>query len=149
MENEKQKDLDSINMKITKLKNMKIDNFKPGQYCDCLDETKNWCIAEVKERINDEKVKVRYEGWSMKFDEEVSIKKTTKINHFRRFSKGYSGQKKMAFRYYQYNYADIEEVTLHVHIDKKISFKLQRKEVFRIRPYRDNSEYKRKNLHLH
>ena len=110
MDNEKQIDIDNLVSKISKIKNLKFDNFKPGQYCDCMDETKNWCIAEVKERSNDDIVKVRYEGWSNKFDETLSIKKTNKITHFRRFSKGYSGQKKMAFRYYTFNQNDFEEV---------------------------------------
>ena len=107
---EKQKELDNLQEKILKIKNLKFDNFKPGQYCDCLDVTKNWCITEVKERLNEDSVKVGYEGWSMKFDESISLKRTNKINHFRRFSKGYSGQKKNAFRYYAYKSNDIEEV---------------------------------------
>lgn len=110
MDHEKQKELDNLTQKIAKIKTLKLDTFQPGQYCDCLDETKNWLVAQVKERLNEDQVRVGYEGWSTKFDETISIKKTTKINHFRRFSKGYTGQKKTAFRYYTFNPADIDEV---------------------------------------
>ena len=112
MENEKLKDLDNLASKISKIKFLNIDNYKPGQYCDSMDETKNWCLTEVKERLNDDTVKVRYEGWSLKFDEVLSIRKSNKITHFRRFSKGYSGQKKIAFRYYIFNPNDIQDVYL-------------------------------------
>jgi len=67
MDNTK-RDLDLINEKLTKLKNLNIDNFKEGTYVDSLDEAKTWCIAEIIVR-NGDLVKVHYEGWSSKFDE--------------------------------------------------------------------------------
>jgi len=105
-------DFEQINEKISKLKNLSIDNFYVGNYVDSLDEAKTWCLGEIMMR-NGDVVKVHYEGWSSKFDEVIvksnkimSIKKVNKINHFRRYSKGYTGQKRNAYRDYNYNEND-------------------------------------------
>jgi hypothetical protein len=105
-------DFEQINEKISKLKNLSIDNFYVGNYVDSLDEAKTWCLGEIMMR-NGDVVKVHYEGWSSKFDEVIvksnkimSIKKVNKINNFRRYSKGYTGQKRNAYRDYNYNEND-------------------------------------------
>lgn len=79
------------------LKKTNIDNYKIGNYCDALDETKNWCVGEVIDRQNDQ-LKVHFEGWSSKHDIPVFLGKVKKTDHFRRFTKGYTGQKQTAFR---------------------------------------------------
>lgn len=61
-------ELEQINEKISKIKNISIDNFHVGNYVDSLDEAKTWCLAEITMR-NGDVVRVHYEGWSSKFDE--------------------------------------------------------------------------------
>jgi hypothetical protein len=63
-------ELEQINEKIPKLKNLSIDNFYVGNYVDSLDEAKTWCLGEITMR-NGDLVKVHYEGWSSKFDEVI------------------------------------------------------------------------------
>jgi hypothetical protein len=79
------------------LKKANIDNYKIGDYCDALDENKNWCVGEVIEKQNDQ-LKVHFEGWSPKHDIPVFLGKVKKTDHFRKFTKGYTGQKQTAFR---------------------------------------------------
>ncbi len=79
------------------LKKNNIDNYKIGNYCDALDETKNWCVGEVIDRQNDQ-LKVHFEGWSSKHDIPVLLGKVKKTDHFRKYTKGYTGQKQTAFR---------------------------------------------------
>lgn len=79
------------------LKKTNIDNYKVGNYCDALDETKNWCVGEVVDRQND-LLKVHFEGWSSKHDITVLLGKVKKTDHFRKFTRGYTGQKQTAFR---------------------------------------------------
>ena len=40
----------------------------------------------------------------------INIKKLNKINHFRRYSKGYTGQKKFAYRDYTFNENDFSNI---------------------------------------
>ena len=63
---------ENMKNKINLLKNLNIDNFKPGLYVDALDDTKAWCIAHIIERKGDF-IKVHYEGWSNKFDEVIKV----------------------------------------------------------------------------
>lgn len=79
------------------LKRTNIDNYKIGNYCDALDETKNWCVGEVLDRQNDQ-LKIHFEGWSSKHDIPVFLGKIKKTDHFRKYTKGYTGQKQTAFR---------------------------------------------------
>ena len=79
------------------IKKINIDNYKIGNYCDALDETKNWCVGEVIDRQNDQ-IRVHFEGWSSKHDIPVFLGKVKKTDHFRKFTKGYTGQKQTAFR---------------------------------------------------
>lgn len=73
------------------------DIFKLGNYCDALDETKNYCVGEILENQNDQ-YRVHFEGWSNKHDIIVTINRTKKLDHFRRNTKGYTGQKMTAYR---------------------------------------------------
>ena len=73
------------------------DIFKVGNFCDALDETKNFCVGEIIENQGDQ-YRVHFEGWSNKHDIIVTIGRTKKIDHFRRNTKGYTGQKMTAYR---------------------------------------------------
>lgn len=92
-----QTDYERLEKLANELKKTNIDNYKVGNYCDALDETKNWCVGEVVDRQNDQ-IKVHFEGWSSKHDIPVLLGKFKKTDHFRKFTKGYSGQKMTAYR---------------------------------------------------
>ena len=98
MECDSQKERENILMIQAKIKQAKqaitdLDTFKVGNYVDVMDDSKNWCVGEIIERVGDT-VLVHFEGCSNKYDEKVKIKRVNKITHFRRFTKGYTGLKK-------------------------------------------------------
>jgi hypothetical protein len=73
------------------------DIYEVGYYCDALDETKNFCVGEIMENKGDQ-YKVHFEGWSNKHDIIVAVGRSKKIEYFRKFTKGYTGQKMTAYR---------------------------------------------------
>jgi hypothetical protein len=98
----KKEENERINKLIQEMKNINsLDFYEKGNFCDAQDETKSWCVGEIVERTDD-KLKVHFEGWSSKFDEVWSIK-NKKVEHFRRYSKGYTGQKVTAYRTLTFN----------------------------------------------
>jgi hypothetical protein len=50
-----------------------------------------------------DKIKIHFDGWSEKYDEWVK-RSSTKIAPFRRFTTGYTGNKKVAIRDFKINY---------------------------------------------
>ena len=101
---EKEIDINKLQQELKKA--LAEDYFQKGVYCDAMDETRAWCVAEIKDRIDD-KIKIHFEGWSNKFDDQYSIK-SKKIDIFRRNSKGYSGQKITAYRTLNFNTSDYD-----------------------------------------
>ena len=87
------------------LKSSSLDFFIQGSYCDAIDETKKWCIAEIIERNGDEVI-IHFEGWSDNHNKKVNIKKASQIAHFRKHSKNYTGQVKTAYRIYEFVESD-------------------------------------------
>ncbi len=61
-------EVEDIEKKINQLKTLNIDNFQSGLYVDILDDTKNWCSAQIIAR-NGDTVKIHFDGWSSKYDE--------------------------------------------------------------------------------
>lgn len=122
MENEinLKSELERITKLISESKKLEIDNYFVGNYCDALDLTKNWCVAEVIDRTDD-KVKVHFEGWSSKFEEVLSIN-SKRLTHFRKFSRGYTGQKSTAYRLYYFNYEDFLEIKTLIRIIIETNF---------------------------
>ena len=85
-------------IKLSKeIKSSNIDTYDTGNYCDALDETKNWCVGEVLNH-QDDQLKIHFDGWSHKHDISVFLGKIKKVDHFRKFTKGYTGQKQTAYR---------------------------------------------------
>jgi hypothetical protein len=74
-----------------------LNIYEVGNFCDALDETKNYCVGEIIENKGDQ-YKIHFEGWSSKHDIIVSMGRSKKIEHFRKFTKGYTGQKMTAYR---------------------------------------------------
>src|SRR5690242_16964625 len=105
----KKEEIERINKLIPELKNINsLDHYQKGEYCDAQDDTKSWLVGEIVERTDD-KIKVHFEGWSSKYDETWSIK-NRKVEHFRRYSKGYTGQKGTAYRSLAFSMDDFEFV---------------------------------------
>lgn len=65
---------------------------------DARDQVNNWCVGQIID-INSETqtVTVHFDGWSDKYNVELP-KKTSKIAPFRSYSRGYTGQQKVALR---------------------------------------------------
>ena len=101
-----------LEKKVEQLKTININElYQKGKYCDAMDETKLWCVAEIIEKDGD-KIKIHFEGWSNKHDEVINLNsyQRNKVAPFRKYSKNYTGQKKTAFRHYNINQKDIEEI---------------------------------------
>lgn len=64
---------------------------KVQTYVDAKDQVNNWCVAQVVEQnIDDGTVRLRFEGWSLRYD--VVLKKnSTKMAPFRSHTFGYTG----------------------------------------------------------
>ena len=83
------------------------DTFEPmknpfvGMYVDARDTVSTWCVAEVL-TISVNEVKVSFDGWSSKYDEEFRLK-SSRIAPFRMYSKGYTGQIKNPLRRMEYS----------------------------------------------
>lgn len=105
----RKKEIENLEKIIPMLSSLNLDPFIVGNYIDAVDETKQWCVAEILERQGDN-VLIHFEGWSSKLDEKVNIKRTAKINHFRRYSRNYSGQKRTAYRMYTYSQVDYDNI---------------------------------------
>ena len=96
---------ESLEKTANEIKPKNTDIFKAGTYCDSLDETKNFCVGEIIE-CQQEQVRVHFEGWSKKHDIVVVIGRTKKIDHFRKNTKGYTGQKMTAYRVLEFQRED-------------------------------------------
>lgn len=69
---------------------------KPGLYVDAVDTINAWCVAQIVE-IDDNMVKVHFDGWPPKWDDWMKIT-SYKIAPFRKNAIGYTGQTKIAIR---------------------------------------------------
>ncbi len=92
---------DRIIKLIAELKSFNVDTYQKGKYVDAIDEAKNWCVAEVVER-SDDKIKIHFEGWSNKHDEFQPLK-SKKLAPFRKYTRGYTGQKSIAYRIFNFD----------------------------------------------
>ena len=74
-------------------------------YIDAKDTVNNWCVGQViEENVDQGTIKVHFEGWSERHD--IIIKKNSnKIALFRSQTRGYTGQKRSAFRDFKLNQA--------------------------------------------
>ena len=75
-----------------------ISQLVVGQYFDVLDSAGNWCVGIVMLiDYSNKKVNVHFESWTNRYDESIDFS-SNRIAAFRTMSKGYTGQKKEAFR---------------------------------------------------
>jgi hypothetical protein len=69
---------------------------KPGLWVDALDSINSWLSATIEE-VDDNTIKVHFDGWPHKWDEWMKIT-SYKVAPFRKHSIGYTGQTKVAIR---------------------------------------------------
>lgn len=73
-------------------------------YVDAKDGLNNWCVGEIVDVNKQEQtVKVHFEGWGQRYDEVFKFN-SLRINFFRKYSEGYTGQKKNALRKFSINF---------------------------------------------
>ena len=70
---------------------------------DAKDAVNNWCVAQVvEEYVDSGTVKIHFEGWSDRHD--VVLKKNSnKMAPFRSQTRGYTGQRRVAYRDFKLN----------------------------------------------
>lgn len=72
------------------------DDYKVGKFIDAQDTVNTWCLGQVV-ASDGRLVTVHYDGWSSKWDMNARVN-NYKIAPFRKYSKGYTGQQKVALR---------------------------------------------------
>ena len=74
-------------------------------FVDAKDEVNNWCVGQVSEvNVDRGTVRIHFEGWSERYDVELR-KNSSKMAPFRSQTRGYTGQRKSAFRDFKLNQA--------------------------------------------
>mmetsp|Transcript_26181 Transcript_26181/g.46675 ORF Transcript_26181/g.46675 Transcript_26181/m.46675 type:complete len:2194 (-) Transcript_26181:2-6583(-) len=79
-----------------------------GLYVDAKDSVNSWCVALVLD-IDQQRVKLHYEGWSHKWEAWLPIQ-SDKLAPFRMHSKRYTGQNKQAIREWVLTEAELARV---------------------------------------
>jgi hypothetical protein len=69
---------------------------KPGLWIDAMDTINSWLSAQIEE-VEENAIKVHFDGWPSKWDEWMKIT-SYKVSPFRKNSEGYTGQTKVAIR---------------------------------------------------
>ncbi|CDW78729.1 UNKNOWN [Stylonychia lemnae] len=73
-----------------------IDYYDQGRYIDAQDSVNSWCLGQITQSDN-RNLQIHFDGWSNRWD--VWQKVTSyKIAPFRKNSRGYTGQNKIALR---------------------------------------------------
>ena len=80
--------------------------FQVGHYVDAMDSSQKWLAAVVQQTDPAKGVLVRFDGWSIKWNEWLSLR-STRLAPFRRYSQLYGGQQSSALRDWSF---DVEEL---------------------------------------
>ena len=84
--------------------------FELGKFIDAKDTVNAWCMAKVIQQDSQKSaIKVRYDGWSEKWDQTFSTR-SSQIAPFRRHSELYTGQKKNAIREWAYSEEELDSL---------------------------------------
>ena len=82
--------------------------FVEGGYIDAVDTVRKWRVGEITEICyTDNTINVHFEGWASKFDDWFPFN-SSRIALFRKFTRGYTGQTRVAFR--DAFYLDVDEL---------------------------------------
>eukprot|EP00357_Protocruzia_adherens_P035177 CAMPEP_0115012418 /NCGR_PEP_ID=MMETSP0216-20121206/24723_1 /TAXON_ID=223996 /ORGANISM="Protocruzia adherens, Strain Boccale" /LENGTH=128 /DNA_ID=CAMNT_0002381467 /DNA_START=123 /DNA_END=506 /DNA_ORIENTATION=+ len=83
-------------------------HYAVGAYVDAKDSVNRWCLAKIIDR-NEDMVNVHFDGWSSRWNEWYSIN-SNKVGPFRKYTKGYTGQSKVALRDWKFSLAELDEL---------------------------------------
>ena len=65
----------------------------------------NWCVARIIDHdIRNSRILIHFDGWSSRYDETVRTG-SSRIAAFRKYTRGYTGQSKVALRDFVLNYS--------------------------------------------
>ena len=100
-----------LDKKLEQLKKYNsMDYYEEGRYIDALDSVNSWCLAEITS-ITNRTLTIHFDGWSNKWDCEYKIN-SFKVSPFRKFSRGYTGQNKVALRKMAFSMDELQVVSL-------------------------------------
>lgn len=97
-----------------------FDNFQVGSFCDSVDELSVFCVGQIFFRKGN-LVSVRHDGWSDKHNQVIDVTNKAKIVNYRLNTVGYTGQKSVAYRSYNFS-ADLINETLSILKDSIANF---------------------------
>lgn len=75
-----------------------LTGYDEGRFIDAQDSVNTWCLSSICQIIDPKNIKVHYDGWSSKWDMTAKIT-SYKIAPFRKWSRGYTGQQRVALRH--------------------------------------------------
>ena len=85
-------------------------DYKPKSFVDKFDQNSNcWRVAIVLQR-NETTVDITYEGWSTKYDENKIHVNDKSLGAYRKYTVGYTGQSKQAFRNFSIKEEELTEI---------------------------------------
>jgi hypothetical protein len=96
-------------------------NVKPGLWVDAMDTINSWLAGQIEE-IEDNTIKVHFDGWPHKWDEWMRIT-SFRVAPFRKHSVGYTGQTKVAIRKEEYSMEQYQKMIEKIDICIKNNLK--------------------------
>ena len=86
-----------------------LSEYQEGSFVDCKDTMNTWCISKILSINKEAKwIRVRYDGWSEKWDSSFSFH-SNRICPFRRRSELYTGQKGIAIRNWTFSAKELAD----------------------------------------
>ena len=82
--------------------------FQVGHYVDAMDSSQKWLAAVVQQADPAKGVLIRFDGWSSKWNEWLSLR-STRLAPFRRYSQLYGGQQSAALRDWCFREEELQE----------------------------------------
>lgn len=81
--------------------------YRLGRFIDARDSVNKWCAAKVVSIDDIYGLTIRFDGWSRKWEDKVSLK-SSRIAPFRRYSRLYTGQTSSAIREWSFSAEDLK-----------------------------------------
>lgn len=82
--------------------------FQVGHYVDAMDSSQKWLAAVVQQTDVAKGVLIRFDGWSSKWNEWLSLR-STRLAPFRRYSRLYGGQVSAAIRDWSFGEEELQD----------------------------------------
>ena len=85
----------------------KASFFQLHHFVDAMDSSQHWLAAVVKQVDPSKGILVRFDGWSNKWNEWLSLR-SARLAPFRRYSRGYGGQESTALRDWSFEESELD-----------------------------------------